>query len=82
MKKNLSNDIEIENHAKDLSKRCKKQLKLMYKEGHTPETALLEIIEFVPLKNLGPITHECASAILYLELKRRFFSGEEQHYVH
>ena len=73
---NLHNREQMERDAKELAKFCRETLKCMYREGYSPESALMEMIKFVPLKSMGPITKQCAFAILYLETQRRILAGE------
>ena len=73
---NLHNRKKTEREAKELAKFCHETLKCMYRNDYTPESALMDMINFVPLKSMGPITKQCAFAILYLETQRRILAGE------
>jgi len=76
MRKNLHNRKQLERDAQEVAKSCRQALKFMYREGYSPESALMEMMKFVPLKSMGPITKQCAFAILYLETQRRILAGE------
>ena len=82
MKKDLHNRKQLERDARQLAKSCRQALKFMYREGYSPERALIEMIQFVPSKATRPITKQCAFAILYLETQRRIYAGEVSKYVH
>ena len=70
--------------AKRLSQFCRKQLTNLYNAGLSPNEALLGLItvEIVPLHKFGPLTQECAHAILFLETKKRIYEAEVSRYVH
>ena len=70
--------------ARRLSKFCRKQLNDLYRAGLSPSEALLGLIsiEIVPLHKLGPLTQECAHAVLFLETKKRVYESEVSGYVH
>lgn len=75
---------KAEKEAKRLSRFCRTQLNDMFKAGLSPLDALMETIpiEIVQLHKVGPLTRECAYAILFLETKRRIFEKEVAYNVH
>ena len=75
---------KAEKEAKNLSRFVRTQLNELYKAGLSPMDALMETIpiEIVQLHKVGPLTRECAYAILFLETKRRIFEREVAYNVH
>ena len=76
--------VRAEKEARKLSQFCRKQLTNLYKAGLSPNEALLGLItiEIVPLHKFGPLTQECAHAILFLETKKRIYEAEVSRYGH
>ena len=80
----FSGGTEANKEAERLSEFCRKQLNNLYEAGLSPDDALLGLIsiEIVPLHAFGPLTKECAHAILFLETKKRIYEAEVSRYVH